>query len=446
MDYLTVEDCDESLRSLHEQATTILAHAEAEGREITDNEMSQIELIRAAFKRTEKTKKELSDMSSHIPQGRKTEPEPTQGGYAQRPAAMSAARISEPRVQLADYMRAVRNKAITERQGGLLDQGQRRMIEVYNAPTSYGSEGTGADGGFAVPPDVRADILDKLNGEFSILGLVNQIPTPSNSLTLTKNETPSFDNSVGPRVYWTGEASQLTESKPLLENTTLRLNKLSCLVPATEELLEDAPSLDSYLRRTVADKFIAELNDCFLNGSGVGRPLGILNAGATVTVDKQSGQAADTVLFANICDMWARLYAPCAGKAVWLINQDVMPQLFQMLMSGSSNNAPVFLPASGAAGSPYSTLFGRPIIPVQACPTLGDKGDIIIADFSRYICGVKGGGMRTDVSMHLYFDYDVVAYRFILRIGGQPLWRAPITPASGSGNTLSCFVVLAERS
>jgi HK97 family phage major capsid protein len=104
----------------------------------------------------------------------------------------------------------------------------------------------------------------------------------------------------------------------------------------------------------------------------------------------------------------------------------------------------VFIPAGGYSASPYATLKGRPIIPTQACETLGDKGDIILADLSQYLTAVKAGNVKTDVSMHLWFDYDVLAYRFILRIAGQPWWATYISPRDGS-NTLSWAVTLDER-
>jgi hypothetical protein len=49
--------------------------------------------------------------------------------------------------------------------------------------------------------------------------------------------------------------------------------------------------------------------------------------------------------------------------------------------------------------------------------------------------------MRTDVSIHLYFDTDHVAFRFIMRLGGQSYWPAPIVRQNGS-NTLSPIVTL----
>jgi hypothetical protein len=46
--------------------------------------------------------------------------------------------------------------------------------------------------------------------------------------------------------------------------------------------------------------------------------------------------------------------------------------------------------------------------------------------------------------MHLWFDYAVLAYRFIIRIAGQPWWGTYITPRDGA-NYLSWAVTLDER-
>jgi HK97 family phage major capsid protein len=112
--------------------------------------------------------------------------------------------------------------------------------------------------------------------------------------------------------------------------------------------------------------------------------------------------------------------------------------------TASGTQVPVYLPQGTVAGSPYGTLYGRPVIPVQACPTVGDEGDIILADLTQYLSVVRTGGIKTDVSMHLYFDYGQQAFRFVFRMHGQPWWNAAITPENGSNN-LSCFVTIAAR-
>jgi HK97 family phage major capsid protein len=76
---------------------------------------------------------------------------------------------------------------------------------------------------------------------------------------------------------------------------------------------------------------------------------------------------------------------------------------------------------------------------------IGSAGDIILVDLSQYLTAVKTGNVRVDVSMHLWFDYDVMAYRFILRLAGMPWWEKVITPLNDATNLLSWAVALAIR-
>jgi HK97 family phage major capsid protein len=152
-------------------------------------------------------------------------------------------------------------------------------------------------------------------------------------------------------------------------------------------------------------------------------------------------------MYENIVNMWSRLYGPAQSRAVWLINQDIYPQLFALSWEGTSSSVPAFMPAnSGLIGSPsnYGTLMGRPVIPVQACSTLGDQGDIILADMKAYLTALKADMVRSEVSIHLWFDYDVVAFRFIMRVGGQCWWSSAIAGENSSDN-LGFFITLNDR-
>jgi len=58
--------------------------------------------------------------------------------------------------------------------------------------------------------------------------------------------------------------------------------------------------------------------------------------------------------------------------------------------------------------------------------------------------GAKSGGLRSETSIHVAFDTDHTAFRFIFRIGGQPWWSAPIAALNGTF-TQSPFVTLEAR-
>jgi HK97 family phage major capsid protein len=142
--------------------------------------------------------------------------------------------------------------------------------------------------------------------------------------------------------------------------------------------------------------------------------------------------------------MWSRLWAPCRANAVWLLNQDVEPQLHTMTLGGTNANLPTYLPPGGLSGKMYATLIGRPVLPVEWCATLGTVGDIILADLRHYVT-ITRGMIESAMSIHLRFDYDESSFRFIFRVDGQPWWASALTPYKGS-STQSCFVTLETRS
>ncbi|MFN4017614.1 MAG: phage major capsid protein [Reyranella sp.] len=425
------------VQELEEQRDAIVTAADEAGVDLTDEQLEEIEGLQKQItaKAKQLTVRE-NLVASRAGAGRKTAPEPALDGNGNRLVTAATPRSTGAKggfKSLGDF-------AMTVRKAGITDS------RLQAAATTYGNEGTGADGGFAVPPEFRREIWMKVMGEENLLTRTDQLVTGGNSITIPKDETTPWQSSGGVLAYWESEAGQVTQSKPALQDMTIRLNKLMALVPMSEELMEDAPALDSYLRAKAPQKMVSKLNTAIVRGTGVGQPLGILNAGSTITVAKESGpQTADTVIYKNIVNMWSRLYAPCRRNAVWLINQDIEPQLLRMAFDeGATDKYPVYLPANGAAGSPYATLMGRPVVPVEACSTLGDLGDINLVDLSQYMTLTKGGDIKTDVSIHLFFDQALTAYRFMFRVAGQPWWGSSVTPQFGTA-TRSWAVTLEAR-
>lgn len=307
------------------------------------------------------------------------------------------------------------------------------------APTTFASEGAGGSGGFMVPQEWSDQLWDVVLGEESLLSRTNQIPTSRNSLSLPVSESTPWGNG-GVQAYWADEGDQITQSRPQFEHRNLRLHKLAALVPASDELLDDATALDAFVGREAARAIRYKADDAIVNGDGVGKPLGVLHSDALVTVTEEVSQAADTLVGENVVKMYARMPAPNVNNAVWLINQDVLPQLLSMTLGDQL----VYMPPNGIGDAPFGTLLGRPVILSQHANGLGNEGDILFVDFSQYLALIKADGMQSSSSIHLWFDYDVTAFRFTFRLAGQPWLSSPITPDNGS-DTLSPFVTLAER-
>jgi HK97 family phage major capsid protein len=272
-----------------------------------------------------------------------------------------------------------------------------------------------------------------------------------NSITFPIDETTAWQTTGGILTYWDSEAATITQSKPALNDLTVKLSRLTALVPVTEELLDDAPAMAGYVTSKAGEKLAFRVNDAIVNGTGASMPLGIMNAPCTVSVAKISSQVAATIHAKNIVSMWARLPAASQRNAVWLINQDCLPQIYQLgfaVTDGTTSNvgagALYMGPGQMAGGAPSGTLLGRPIIVTEACATLGTVGDIVLADLSKYLAVVKGS-VKADTSIHLWFDQNTTAFRFVMRMNGQPWLSAPIARKNGA-NTLSHFITLATRS
>jgi HK97 family phage major capsid protein len=169
-----------------------------------------------------------------------------------------------------------------------------------------------------------------------------------------------------------------------------------------------------------------------------------MNSAALLTIGKETGQAADTVLYENIVKMWNRLPIRHRRTAVWLINQEIEPQLFGMSLVIGTSGVPVYMPANGITGAMYSTIFGRPVIPIEQCNKLGDKGDIILTDLSAYI-GTEKGGTQMDSSIHVQFLYDEQVFRFRYRFNGAPYYNSPVASYKNAAFTYSPYITLEAR-
>ena len=310
------------------------------------------------------------------------------------------------------------------------------------------SEGVPSEGGFLVDKPLAAELLKRTYETGVLVPRVRRIPIGPNANGVKINAIDETSRAAGSRwggvqVYWLAEAGTKTATKPKFRQIQMELQKVAALCYATDELLQDAVALEGVIREAFPEEMNYELDRVILRGSGAGQPLGILNAGCLVTVAKETGQAATTVVTENIVKMWSRCWGRSRQNAVWLINQDIEPQLYTMSLSVGTGGVPVYMPAGGVSGQPYSTLFGRPVIPHEECSTLGTVGDIVLADFSQYLL-IDKGGVGAESSIHVRFIYDETTFRFVYRVDGQPAWNSALTPAQGS-NTLSPFVVLAAR-
>ena len=300
------------------------------------------------------------------------------------------------------------------------------------------SEGTPADGGYLVSPTIAGGIVDRMHNTGELLRRISLDRVGPNSNAMTYNaidETSRVDGSRygGLQGYWLAEAGSKTASKPAFRQVELKLKKVAALAYATDELLADATALEGWLSRTVPNELRFKVEDAIYNGDGVGKPTGIMGHASLVT---QLRYAASAVSAADIWAMYARRWVG-ARDYVWLVNQDVLPQLYAL----GNTYQNLFTGPAGMPNAPAGTLMGLPIVEVEYAATMGSTGDIMLAALSQYQ-GIEKGGIESASSIHVQFLADETVFRFVYRFDGGPMWSSTLTPFKGS-NTQSPFVVLA---
>lgn len=430
------------LQALTEESEQIVAKADEAGEDLTDE---QVEKIGALGAEAGKLKAQITARetiaTNRAGTGRKTTEVTDKTGTGR--TTITTARV-DPRTggfkHLGDFAACVRAAAMRD------DGAHGRLMNAIGM-----GEGIGEDGGFLVPAEFRDAIMKLVEGEDSLLSMCDTSTTSRNAVTQNIDKTTPW-GTAGINVYWEGEGGGATAAGAKFEQTTLRLNKLFARVDVTDELLEDAPQLDNYLRVKAPEVMTSTINLAIVQGGGVGKPLGFMNSGALVTVATETSQPADTIFHRNLVKMMGRMYSRSWPRSTWLMHQDVWAVLPLLSFSdvgkyastATGTQVPIFIPPGALSASPYGTLLGRPIMVLEAMETIGDLGDIALVDLSQYRAVTKAGGARVDTSIHLKFDTDETVYRFIFRLAGAPWWSSTISPRDGS-NTRSPFITLASR-
>lgn len=307
-----------------------------------------------------------------------------------------------------------------------------------------------SDGGYLIPETLRSELL-RVSLETSVVRPrarvipMETLRVPFPAIDSTTNVNSVYGGIVG---YWTEESGTLTESQARFGRVVLEARKLTGFAKVPSELMNDSlVSFSAFINQMFPEALSFFEDIAFLSGDGVGKPLGVLNGNAAVSVTRTT---SNLVKFEDVIGMYARMLPQSLSRAVWVVSPAVLPQLLNMRMvqqnvAGTENvgaaSPGLWLNGGQAIGSPPMTLMGLPIVVSEKVPTLGSAGDISLIDFGFYLIGDRQA-MQARQSEERYFETDEIAFRIIERVDGRPWLQSAITPANG-GSTLSPIVKLA---
>lgn len=298
------------------------------------------------------------------------------------------------------------------------------------------SENTGSSGGYTVPKEFVAQLLQAVEANgvieqratvFTMMNKTLEVPALKHDSTYVDGRSNFHAGVHFTSVGEGADAATAANTQPTFEMITLTANKQAGVTKMSNELDKDSVlSLESMLVKLFTDALAYRKDWLFLRGSGAGEPLGIFNSTAYLPYDLTD--AAPTVV--ELAGMRAKLVPTSYDKACWIVNP-----LLSNLIIGLDNDAVSF---SNITGKPSTTLFGLPVYYSTAMPTTVATGGIMLADLGYYLIGQRSS-LDIAFSAHTDFDTDEVKWRVVWRGDGQPWLRNPI-PVSSSAK-VAPFIV-----
>jgi HK97 family phage major capsid protein len=337
------------------------------------------------------------------------------------------------------FYKAVKRACI----GGGIDE---RLLIATAAGKAAGSLASGESGAFLAPIAMSERIFARTARGLSVIGLCDLLVLDGLGgvrIAAVKDDDASAaaTRHAGIIVYHVAEEGAITPSSIKWREVTIMPKEIAALAAATDAMLSTISNYGERLNATMGDAFADEIAEIVMFGGG--GCVGAFNSPCCLTIAKEADQIADSIVPKNIINMEA--FCDETVEAQWFYNPECHTQLSLLTVTVGTSGVPVMLPAGGLSASPYTAIRGRRATKTDHCEALGDAGDIVLGDFSQYWLATSGS-VKSDMSIHLYFDQAKTAFRGLIYVGGQPYWEKSRKPRKGAATTrMSPFVKLAAR-
>lgn len=269
----------------------------------------------------------------------------------------------------------VSDKQMPEKKGRAADVYKAAMLDTlrsgFKRVSNVLQEGVDTDGGYLVPEEYDNRLIDVL-GEENIMRDLSTVITTSGEHKINIAATK-------PAASWIEEGGQLSFGDATFDQILLDSHKLHVAIRVTEELLYDnAFGLENYIITQFGKALANAEEDAFLNGDGVGKPLGLFAASG-------GGQIAETLTAAikadDIINLVYALKRPYRKNASFIMNDKNIAVIRKL----KDNNGAYIWQPSAQAGEP-DRLFGYPVHTSAYAP----ENAIAFGDYKYYNIGDRG--------------------------------------------------------
>lgn len=269
-------------------------------------------------------------------------------------------------------------------------------------------EGTDSEGGYVVPNDFYARIVEKRDElSFARAAGARVIRT-----TLSTVDIPTEANSSS--FSFIAEEGAYGQSEPTLGQVQVTVYKAGFLVKISEELLADqAANLDGFLTQHIGFQLGLHENLYVLSGTGSSQPQGVLVGG---TVNNDHFTSATAITAAQMVSLRHKLAKPYRAGASW-----VMDDATEGYIRGLTGNPFSFMvtPQGNSNSAAFSNeLLGHPVYTSASMPDIGSGLNSVVFGNWNYYALVEREGMSIQRNPYLYQANGQVGLFVKVRWGG----------------------------
>jgi HK97 family phage major capsid protein len=245
--------------------------------------------------------------------------------------------------------------------------------------------GSDSSGGYLLEPILSSEVLD--------LARSASVAMRAGATTLPiQGETHLATLETDPTAYWRRELEAVTASRPAFGKIRLVPKMVSCLVPISLELLEDANNASSVIENAITSMLAQEIDSAILTGTGAsGEPLGVTNHGSVNTIAAVGTPTTYAHLRQAVGDVLVANYDGDLNRLAWIMNPAV-GEVYDGLVTGISNdNTPLTKSPWVEALRPFMTTT------LAASSDSPNQYTMIVGDMSQVTVGMRTSGIRVEV-------------------------------------------------
>lgn len=275
------------------------------------------------------------------------------------------------------------------------------------------------EGGYVADEDFRQQLITKLRDAIYIRQRATVLETSKGSVGF-----PVFDYDGD--AEWTAQNKKISEEDMtnVFGKRNFTPHKLARIFRIPQELIDDAfIDVEGLITEHFSRRFAEIEENAFLNGDGVDKPLGLLQAGLPNI--NSGGTSLNSVTADSIFDVIYNIKRQYRSRGVFIMHRHGVKHIRKL----KDSSGQYLWQPSLTAGEP-PTLAGYPLIESEYMPDVSQSPNgkvfCLFGDLSYYWI-VDRVDLRVQRLVERYAEFDQVGVKLVKRTDAAPVLKDPFT-------------------